>query len=431
MKRLFFLALVFASSARAADRLSDADISRGLVNLVRMEAIAFQLQYRLAANGNLDIGTTPHARAVALQLRDDELVDPWGTPYRIDASSAEFRVIGAGSDRKFNPEEWPVPGSTFSLQSDSVLGPGLPTRLNYTYLARMLDKIDMGFNLYEPPELVPLDRRDSAALLADPKAALHEEQRWECARIALRHGELDQMRSSRTLASMQLLAARLEAWRKTHGSLAALAGKDVVATLRNEPWTYNDWLVANDDWATPLRIEIRGNGSYVIASAGSDRKFETVQALSPIDTATDQLIVDGRIAQRFDRLGWQKKEMARIDAADRETMSSRGMAPVRANDGTMAYRVGGDVKAPVKVSGADPEVPESLRAQKVGGMVLLEMVIDERGRVADVLPLMPGNPQIIKSAVDAVKRWEYRPATLAGKPVRSILNLTVMMRPDH
>ena len=418
MKRLLFLALVFSASARAADRLSDADIARGLVNLARMEAIAFQLQFRLAATGNCDIGTAPHARAVALQLRDDEMVDPWGTPYRIDASSPDFRVIGSGSDRKFNPEEWAVPGSTFSLESDSVMGPGLPTRQNYTYLARMLDKIDMGFNLYEPPDLVPLDRRDSAPLLADPKAALHEEQRWECARIALRHGEIDQMRSSRTLASMQLLAARLDAWRAAHGSLAALAGKDAIATLRSEPWAYNDWLAANDDWGKPLRIEIAGGNSYRVASAGSAPEYA-------------QVIVDGRVTQTFDRLGWQKKEMARIDAADRAEMGSRALAPIRAHDGTMAYRVGGDVTTPIKRSGADPEYPESLREKKVGGLVLLELVIDEGGHVADVQPLIPGNPQIIKSAVDAVKRWEYRPATLGGKPVRSIFNLTVMMRPNE
>jgi TonB family protein len=412
MKRLLFLALVFAASARAADRLSDADVARGLVNLARMEAIAFQLQFRLAAKTGLDIGATPHARAVALQLRDDELVDPWGTPYRIDASSPDFRVIGAGSDRKFNPEEWAVPGSTFALESDSVIGPGLPTRQNYTYLARMLDKIDIGFNLYEPPEIPALDRRDSAALLADPKAALHEEQRWECARIALRHGELEEMRSSRTLASMQLLAARIDAWRKAHDSLAALAGKDVIATLRSEPWAYNDWLVANDDWGKPLRIGIGGGNSYRIASAGSAPEYA-------------QVIVDGRVTQSFDRAAWQKKEIAPAAAPD------RGPAPVRANDGTMAYRVGGDVTAPIKRSGADPEYPESLREKKVGGLVLLELVIDENGRVAAVQPLIPGNPLIIKSAVDAVKRWEYRPATLDGKPVRSIFNLTVMMRPSE
>ena len=40
------------------------------------------------------------------------------------------------------------------------------------------------------------------------------------------------MRSSRTLAAMQLLASRLDAWRAAHGSLAALAGKDVVAELQ-------------------------------------------------------------------------------------------------------------------------------------------------------------------------------------------------------
>ena len=52
--------MLFASAAHAADRLSDADVARGLVNLERMEAIAFQLQYRLAANANLSWSDAPH-----------------------------------------------------------------------------------------------------------------------------------------------------------------------------------------------------------------------------------------------------------------------------------------------------------------------------------------------------------------------------------
>src|SRR5437588_7414835 len=95
-----------------------ADLASARVNLGRMQAIAFQLQFRLATNRGLDVGATPHARAVALQLRDDELVDPWGTPYRIEIDGNDFLVIGAGSDRKFNAAEWPVHGATYTLEAD-------------------------------------------------------------------------------------------------------------------------------------------------------------------------------------------------------------------------------------------------------------------------------------------------------------------------
>jgi hypothetical protein len=96
------MAVLFALASELAD---------ARVNLGRMQAIAFQMQVRLANKQSLDIGATPHARAVALQLRDEELVDPWGTPYRIEIKGNDFLVIGAGSDRTFHPEEWSVRGA--------------------------------------------------------------------------------------------------------------------------------------------------------------------------------------------------------------------------------------------------------------------------------------------------------------------------------
>lgn len=89
-KALTAALLLMAAPAFAAERLPDAEIAQGALNLARAHAIAFALNYRLTTRGNLRLGATLHEHAVALRLRDDELVDPWGTPYRISIDGNDF-----------------------------------------------------------------------------------------------------------------------------------------------------------------------------------------------------------------------------------------------------------------------------------------------------------------------------------------------------
>ncbi|HKS22558.1 MAG TPA: energy transducer TonB [Thermoanaerobaculia bacterium] len=399
-----------------------ADLAAPRVNLGRMQAIAFQLQYRLATNRGLAIGTTPHARAVALQLRDDELVDPWGTPYRIEIEGNVFRVIGAGSDRKFNPDEWAVRGQTYTLEADNVFGPDLPLRSNASYVNR--GKHEWPYRLYEVPAFVPLDKRAPGPLMTDEAAALRYQSMWEQASIVLRYGEVDALRATRTLTSMQLLASRLDDYGAKHGAMT----NDLLA-LQRDPWPYNDWIESVDAWGTPLRIDlVDGGRSYRIVSAGSDRQFDAAPKPAG-DTAADQIIAAGVPVRTFDRAAWTERETARRDAGDREAMQQRQGAAVALPDGSTAYRIGGDVQAPAKLSGPEPVYPESLLAQKIGGLIIVEVVIDEGGRVAAANVLHSPNPQLSDAVVAALRQWTFRPAMLHGKAVRSILNYTVVMRP--
>ena len=51
--------------------------------------------------------------------------------------------------------------------------------------------------------------------------------------------------------------------------------------------------------------------------------------------------------------------------------------------------------------------------------------IDEQGNVTDV-SVLKGLPMgLSEAAVEAVKQWKYKPATLNGKPVAVYFNLTV------
>jgi TonB family protein len=88
-------------------------------------------------------------------------------------------------------------------------------------------------------------------------------------------------------------------------------------------------------------------------------------------------------------------------------------------------RVGGDVKPPVLTKRVEA-VPtaESLQS-RISGMVIIEVVVDESGHVADARVLKPLPYGLDAAAIAAVKQWEFSPGTLNGKPVPVLYNVTV------
>jgi TonB family protein len=89
------------------------------------------------------------------------------------------------------------------------------------------------------------------------------------------------------------------------------------------------------------------------------------------------------------------------------------------------FRVGGDVMAPVVVNRVEPLYSEEARKARIGGIVILEVVIDRTGVVKDARVLRPLPFGLDQAALDAVKQWRFRPGTLNGAPVDVIFTLTV------
>jgi TonB family protein len=92
---------------------------------------------------------------------------------------------------------------------------------------------------------------------------------------------------------------------------------------------------------------------------------------------------------------------------------------------TGPIRVGGDVKPPDKIFSPSPQYTEIARKARITGVVIVEAIIDKEGNVTNV-KVLKGLPMgLDQAAVDAVKRWRFEPATLNGKPVAVIYNLTI------
>lgn len=87
--------------------------------------------------------------------------------------------------------------------------------------------------------------------------------------------------------------------------------------------------------------------------------------------------------------------------------------------------VGGAVKKPEILVKTQPRYTELARKAGIQGVVILKAVIDERGYVTN-LEIERGQPMgLDQAAVEAVRSWRFKPATLHGRPVKVYYFLTV------
>jgi protein TonB len=88
-------------------------------------------------------------------------------------------------------------------------------------------------------------------------------------------------------------------------------------------------------------------------------------------------------------------------------------------------RYNGTMTRPVKLSGRQPRYTELARRAGVQGTVILEAVIDKKGRVSNVRVLKGLPMGLDAEAVAAVKDWVFDPADMDGRPVAVYYTLTV------
>ncbi|MCB1068754.1 MAG: energy transducer TonB [Kiritimatiellae bacterium] len=90
--------------------------------------------------------------------------------------------------------------------------------------------------------------------------------------------------------------------------------------------------------------------------------------------------------------------------------------------------VGDDVLAPVRVSTPSPQYTETAKKARIQGVVIVQTIIDKGGNVTDA-KVLKGLPMgLDEKAIEAIKTWTFKPATLHGNPVSVYYNLTVNFR---
>jgi periplasmic protein TonB len=92
------------------------------------------------------------------------------------------------------------------------------------------------------------------------------------------------------------------------------------------------------------------------------------------------------------------------------------------------YTIGGLVSRPAVLYSVEPEYSEEARKARFQGVVVLSVVIDERGVPTNFKILQPLGLGLDEKAVEAVRQWRFKPALRNGKPVAVQAQVDVTFR---
>jgi len=87
-------------------------------------------------------------------------------------------------------------------------------------------------------------------------------------------------------------------------------------------------------------------------------------------------------------------------------------------------RVGGAIRAPVKIDDVAPVYPPIALAARKQGLVIIQATIGLDGRVIDT-EVLKSEPLLDQAALDAVRQWRYTPSMYAGNPVSVLMTITI------
>jgi TonB family protein len=112
----------------------------------------------------------------------------------------------------------------------------------------------------------------------------------------------------------------------------------------------------------------------------------------------------------------QEKSDKALTAPELPTCSPRPSVPLD---------VGPGIAPPRAIFSPDPDYPESARKRKIHGTCVLGLTVDECGRVHDVHITRSEDKRLDQNAIEAVKRWTFKPAMKDGKTVAVFTSVEV------
>ncbi len=188
-------------------------------------------------------------------------------------------------------------------------------------------------------------------------------------------------------------------------------------------------------WPTPA-AESKGNAVYRVSEQESI-KIEEIQPTRqarrapPPPSPPIPIVVPNDVV-----LDYQDLDLSDANVLELDNPGDDGDL----SDGTDAPATGGgDTTGPKAVRFVEPEYTREARRRRVRAEVVVEVIIDDRGRVQETsieerfildgdgtskTPVSEVGYGLEEAAVSAARRWIFRPARENGKPVASSTTLT-------
>ena len=82
------------------------------------------------------------------------------------------------------------------------------------------------------------------------------------------------------------------------------------------------------------------------------------------------------------------------------------------------------MQAPKLVSSPSPVYPPNALRDQVQGIVVIDALIDEAGKIAD-MKVVSGPTALKQAAIDALRTWKYEPARLNGQPIAAHIQVNI------
>jgi TonB family protein len=121
-------------------------------------------------------------------------------------------------------------------------------------------------------------------------------------------------------------------------------------------------------------------------------------------------------ARRWCHAMWDALDLVLTKGTEEVLAAARTLPPLRE---------GKEITRPTKISGAPPSYTEAASKAGVEGQVVVEAIIDKAGNVAEAHVRSGLSLGLDEAALEAVKAWKFKPATLLGQPIEVYYTLTV------
>lgn len=153
------------------------------------------------------------------------------------------------------------------------------------------------------------------------------------------------------------------------------------------------------------------------------------QALKDEGAAVKTLLAD--LTRTRDELDAERKARRDLERQIGERSSPENPAPASRSvaPSPVAAPPSGRSGSPERTKTVPPQYPDDLRIARIGGRVLLRLLVDELGNVAEVQVASTPHPRLALVAEQAARQWKYNPARHDGLRIKMWLTEAVDFDP--
>jgi TonB family protein len=171
---------------------------------------------------------------------------------------------------------------------------------------------------------------------------------------------------------------------------------------------------------------------FALRIAAADRFHPGIYDGKPVAVAESlQVNMQSCVVEKVDNTG-KKTDWLQLRSQPEQKLMAVQESPVEvtllSEESYPIEHVGGIVSAPVVINHAEATFTKAARQNKYSGITMLSLYVDVHGMPQNVSVIKPLDYGLTENAIDAVRRYRFKPAMKDGVPVPVEVHLEVNFR---